>query len=239
MPDEDGLPTYEEATGIQRMLPQNISRQISRRMNKDDKAGFCSTGCLFPVFACAPILLLGILMIVIGQPNIFNCPHSWLPIWLVWGGKLIVSFYALCLIYSPLILCNKAMEGAKSIARVIFLIFEAIIVINIYGTIIVGMFWYAAGCYWTWHSVNKMLSINRKIFWYGYRETPKWRVAEKAACRDGPVLWFSFFATIFPFLYVFIACAFCCWRCFRTSGEEGGRSVTNRQEQEMEEGGKE
>jgi len=238
MPDEDGLPSYAEATGIQRMLPQNISRQVSRRVNKDDNSGLCSPGCLYPILACAPVLILGILMIIIGQPNIFNCPHSWLPVWLVGGGIIILIFYALCLLFSLRFCLNKkgkqeeqqqpqTEQGARSMAWVIFLI---------YGDILAGLIWYAAGCYWTWRSVDAMLFINRKI-WYGYSEAAWWRFAEAKACRDGPVMWFAFFATIFPFLYVVFFCACCCWRCMRTSGEDRGGGGRYRQERQLEEGG--
>ena len=233
MPREDGLPSYEEATGIQRILPQNISRQVSRRVNKDDNSGSCSPGCLYPILACAPVLILGILMIIIGQPNIFNCPHSWLPVWLVGGGIIILIFYALCLLFSLRFCINKGgaqgepqtEEGARSMAWVIFLI---------YGDILAGLIWYVAGCYWTWRSVDAMLFINRKI-WYGYSEAAWWPQAEGKACNDGPVLWFSFFATIFPFLYVVFFCLCCCWRCMRE--DRGGGGGSHGQEPQLEEGG--
>ena len=83
------------------------------------------------------------------------------------------------------------------------------------------MLWAAVGCYWTWRSVDAMLYINRKIR-LGYKESSQWHFAEAAAC-EGPVLWFSFFVTIFPFLYVVVACALGCWRLNRTN-EEGNNS---------------
>ena len=161
MPREDGLPTYQEATGLQRMLPQNISRQISSRItdSEDDQSGFCcSSLCLCLCLAFVSILLLGILMILFGHPNIFHCPKSWLPIWLVVGGSNILIFYTLCLLFSLRFCYKKETWESEAIVKV-----ESWVVCLIYMDTVFGLVWYVVGCYWTWRSVDAMLYINRKI----------------------------------------------------------------------------
>ena len=101
MPDEDGLPSYEEVTGIQRLMPQNVSRQITRSV-RNSKNGSSSSSCfstlLFPLLIWGPFLILAIFMISIGHANRYVCPHSWLPIWLMIGGSLTLIIDTICLL---------------------------------------------------------------------------------------------------------------------------------------------
>jgi len=229
MSGEDRLPSYEEATGIQRVMPQNVNRQITRSVRDYKNASsssLCSGTILFPLLTWGPFLLLAILMIAIGRANTYACPHSWLPIWLITGGSLTLILDAICLLIFLVIYFKKENdeENDKTHKGINFLLtFGGFL-------LLVDLIWYAIGCYWTWKHVDNMRIISRKI-WRGYSEARWWRHAQVAAC-DGPVLWFSLFVTIFPFIWFVFSCGFWCWRgCSRAPDQiENGRADPSQEE---------
>merc|ERR1711872_296515 len=231
MPDEDGLPSYEDVTGIQRLMPQNVSRQITRSV-RNSKNGSSSSSCfstlLFPLLIWGPFLILAIFMISIGHANRYVCPHSWLPIWLMIGGSLTLIIDTICLLIFLVVYFKKEEdeENPKTHKGMNILLTLAAFLL------LVNLIWYAMGCYWTWKHVDNIRTITRRI-WLGYSEARWWRHARVAAC-DGPVLWFSLFVTIFPFIWFTFTCGFLCWRGCKNNPDNG---VTGRQNPSIEETG--
>ena len=175
-----------------------------------------SGASVFPQFACVPVLLLGIIMILVGLPNMFHCPNSWLPTWLFVAGMNIIIFYPLSLFFS-LRFCvqkNNSNSGENVRSRSWGIVF-------LYIDIVFGFVWFALGCYWTWKSVDAVLYINRRRI-LGYKEVVWWHFASAAAC-EGPVLSFSLFVTIFPFMYLMVICSLIWWRMhMKTEDPETG-----------------
>ena len=196
------------STGLSKEQPANVSRQISQRFTdlEEEYSSFCfSTACLIVFLACVPVVMLGILMVLVGLPNIFHCTHSWLPAWLFISGVNIIIFYPLFL-FCALRFCfnRKARDPAERVKT------GSCGVALIYLDIIFGLVWFGVGCYWTWTSVHSVVTINKKIS-QGYTPVVWWGFAEAAACK-GPVLWFSLFVTIFPFIYIMVIMGLLWWR---------------------------
>eukprot|EP00091_Calanus_sinicus_P025219 TRINITY_DN9499_c0_g1_i1.p1 TRINITY_DN9499_c0_g1~~TRINITY_DN9499_c0_g1_i1.p1 ORF type:complete len:110 (+),score=23.74 TRINITY_DN9499_c0_g1_i1:66-395(+) len=100
MPGEDGLPSYEEATGLERMLPHNIGRQITRAISQSQEdsgsnLSKCGGCCCFLITIFLFILGLGVLLIVVGSTTMSECWDSMLPTWMVAMGIAIVGAYVL------------------------------------------------------------------------------------------------------------------------------------------------
>ena len=205
MLEDDGLQTYEEGTGLRKILPHNISNQISRRFSQPgaDTTVFCSGvfWCVLLVFIL-PLPLLGILMILAGQPNLAICPHSMLPTWLMVAGSSILLFCFLSIIMC-IRFCIKNNVQHDENSRP-----QSCTAWLISIDILFGMVWYGFGCYWTWTSVNVTMFINSKRS-QGYEDELWFSEALDEACV-GPVLWFSFLGTTLPFLYVIISICLAC-----------------------------
>ena len=100
MPGEDGLPSYEEATGLERMLPHNIGKEITRAISQsqedsESNLSKCGACCCFLITIFMLILGLGVLMIVVGFTTMSKCMDSMLPTWMAAMGIAIVAAYVL------------------------------------------------------------------------------------------------------------------------------------------------
>eukprot|EP00090_Calanus_glacialis_P041995 TRINITY_DN74635_c0_g1_i1.p1 TRINITY_DN74635_c0_g1~~TRINITY_DN74635_c0_g1_i1.p1 ORF type:complete len:203 (+),score=26.65 TRINITY_DN74635_c0_g1_i1:33-611(+) len=99
MPHEDGLPSYEEATGWFDKLPAEISsnqitRQISRQTGinaEDDTEDTCWNLILCMVLIT--VLPISIVMISVGASTLDSCPDSLLPTWMMACGVFMFSPY--------------------------------------------------------------------------------------------------------------------------------------------------
>eukprot|EP00091_Calanus_sinicus_P024235 TRINITY_DN8581_c0_g1_i1.p1 TRINITY_DN8581_c0_g1~~TRINITY_DN8581_c0_g1_i1.p1 ORF type:complete len:193 (-),score=31.69 TRINITY_DN8581_c0_g1_i1:50-628(-) len=99
MPQEDGLPSYEEATGWFDKLPAEISsnqitRQISRQTGinaEDDVEDTCWNLILCMVLIT--VLPISIVMISVGASTLDSCPDSLLPTWMMACGVFMFSPY--------------------------------------------------------------------------------------------------------------------------------------------------
>lgn len=141
MPDEDGLPSYEEATGLERMLPHNIGKEITRAISQsqedsDSSLSKCGACCCFLLTVFLFLLGLGILMIVVGSTTMSQCWDSMLPTWLLAMGIAIVAAYVV-----PLLIC--CCEAIASIASWLLAV-DAVFC----------LLWFCCGCYWTWLDDN-------------------------------------------------------------------------------------
>ena len=99
MPEDDGLPTYEEATGWFDKIPTEISsnqitRQISRQtgINADDDAEDTCWNLIL-CMVLITVLPLSIVMISIGASTLDTCPDSLLPTWMMACGVFMFSPY--------------------------------------------------------------------------------------------------------------------------------------------------
>ena len=105
MPEEDGLPTYEEATGWLDKIPTEISnnqitRQISRQTGIVQGSGaeeedLEDTTCwnLILCLVLITVLPLSIMMIGVGATSLDSCPDSLLPTWMMACGVFMFSPY--------------------------------------------------------------------------------------------------------------------------------------------------
>ena len=99
MPHDDGLPSYEEATGWFDKLPAEISsnqitRQISRQTGinaEDDAEDTCWNLILCMVLIT--VLPISIVMISVGASTLDSCPDSLLPTWMMACGVFMFSPY--------------------------------------------------------------------------------------------------------------------------------------------------
>ena len=99
MPQEDGLPTYEEATGWFDKLPSEISsnqitRQISRQTGiqaEDEAEDACWN--LILCLVLITVLPLSIMLIWVGASTLDTCPDSLLPTWMMACGVFMFSPY--------------------------------------------------------------------------------------------------------------------------------------------------
>ena len=99
MPHDDGLPSYEEATGWFDKLPAEISsnqitRQISRQTGinaEDDAEDTCWNLILCMVLIT--VLPISIVMISVGASTLDSCPESLLPTWMMACGVFMFSPY--------------------------------------------------------------------------------------------------------------------------------------------------
>ena len=154
MPLEDGLPTYEEATGLKRILPHNIAREITRAISEPDEgsSSCCSLSskfCFLLVTGLLSVLGLGILMIVIGFTSLDVCPHSMLPTWLLGSGSGIVALFVLPFLLRCL---PTDSEGKRCCLPTVCA--------AVFFCMIIG---YCAGCYWTW-GVGSAACV-RHVYW--------------------------------------------------------------------------
>ena len=206
MLEEAGLPTFEQATGLQKILPHNISNQISLRFSQPgaDTTLFCLGlfWCVLLIFIL-PLPLLGILMILAGQPSLAICRHSMLPTWLVVAGSSIM-----CIRFC---IKNGIAESDGNLRP------QSCTALLMSIDILFGMVWYGFGCYWTWTSVNVTMFISSKRC-QGY-EDEDWFNAALDEASVGPVLWLSLIGTILPFLYVIIIICLACVANKRESEE--------------------
>ena len=184
MSEEDGLPTLEDATptGEQRMLPQKRS---------GGQSCFWSWTCRW-FFMCyaLPQSALGIVMITVGTTTEALCRDSWLPIWLIGQGGSIVIFYTLIFLYN-IDHWFKSEVGWLTVLDFLF-----------------GLCWWIYGCMWTWPGVNVKLYGGRVLEKHPEIDQRWFYEAEAMACSD-IILWFSFFVTVLPFLYVVFTCCLC------------------------------
>jgi membrane protein CcdC involved in cytochrome C biogenesis len=99
MPHDDGLPSYEEATGWFDKLPAEISsnqitRQISRQTGinaEDDEEDTCWN--LILCIVLITVLPISIVMISVGASTLDSCPDSLLPTWMMACGVFMFSPY--------------------------------------------------------------------------------------------------------------------------------------------------
>merc|ERR1740137_90972 len=146
MSADDELPTSEEVTGVKKMLPHNVARQITQTFSRTEEESFswrsCMTRCLIVISNLA-VFGLGILMIVVGFTNLSVCPHSMLPTWLLGSGCITVALFLLPLLiwYCP----KNELERNVSWSRT-----ECFLVIVVGGSLLLVLIGYCAGCYWTW-----------------------------------------------------------------------------------------
>lgn len=214
MPDADGLPTYEEVTGVQRILPFHLSRQITERIVERDEdvrsptttqqnvipTPFCNTRLAwYLTFVCVPIIVLGVLMLIVGAPFIEGCGESWLPIYLAVGGSICLLFSILCLIFGLRLCMRKQARLVEAQMKQL-----SCLMMMIYLVIGLAIICFIAGCIVTWPAISEVNTIKNAL----EANEPKadwWEASEKAAC-EGPVLYLSLVSTIFPFVY----CAFIC-----------------------------
>ena len=100
MPKEDGLPSYEEATGWFDKIPGEISsnqitRQISRQTGinnaEDDAEDTCWNLILCVVLMT--VLPISIVMISVGASTLDTCQDSLLPTWMMACGVFMFSPY--------------------------------------------------------------------------------------------------------------------------------------------------
>ena len=152
MPDEDGLPSYEEATGLDRILPPTIAREIRQRVTSQSEEGSTttttySTMCCFTLWSCLVCVLgYGILLVVVGLSNLAECPHSKLPQWLLGSGASVVGVYLLVLFLSLKSLCfpRHRFDTGQPQFLAWFVAMD----------VLFACVWYCLGCYWTWSSVS-------------------------------------------------------------------------------------
>ena len=154
MTEEDEPPSYEEATGLKKMLPQNIGRQITRALSQQDEEEgttddnntaadrcldkLCSKrSCIRMLFASL-LLGLGILLTIMGSHNLTICHHSMLPTFLLVTGCCIVGAYALCILLFCIML-SASRDTIASLAGCLVCLWSVFFVV-----------WWIAGCYWTW-----------------------------------------------------------------------------------------
>ena len=90
MPWEDGLPTYAEVTGLERILPHNIAREITRTISEPEEGTGSSRTAMFWCLLVTG-LAFGVLMTVVGGTTLTECPHSMLPTWLLGSGCSILA----------------------------------------------------------------------------------------------------------------------------------------------------
>jgi len=206
MPDDDErLPTYEEATGLQKILPHNISREAARRLTQNQSREQESILCpslqwIVPILYNFPQIILGVVMIVIGDANKTVCPKSWLPGWLVGCGCSIIIFYILLMIYSVKYFWKDDTESEP--------IYQSWTAWLMFIDIIFGLIWYGHGAYRTWSSVSDILWARRERI-LGDIDELWYQESQERAC-DGYVLWFSLFVTILPFFYIVLTVCLMC-----------------------------
>ena len=170
MTEEDEPPSYEEATGLKKMLPQNIGRQLTRVMSQqDEEAGttndnntaadqspdkLCSKTCCIRMFLATALLGIGILLTIIGSH--VDCSHSILPMFILVSGCSILGAYAFCIL------------------AICFMFFGPSRVHGVHPSCIPGflvcldsvffVFWWIAGCCWTWISWGRAGCIEW-VYW--------------------------------------------------------------------------
>merc|ERR1712183_1127780 len=71
-----------------------------------------------------------------------------------------------------------------------------------------GICLWCYGCMWTWPGVNVKLYGGRALEKHPEIDRRWFYEAEAMACSD-IILWFSFFVTVLPFLYVVFTCCLC------------------------------
>ena len=147
MPGEDGLPSYEEATGLERMLPHNIGKEITRAISQsqedsESNLSKCGACCCFLITIFMLILGLGVLMIVVGFTTMSKCWDSMLPTWMAAMGIAIVAAYVL-----PFLFC--CCEAVASWVMAVDAVF--------------CLLWFCCGCYWTWLGDNDACVPH--VFW--------------------------------------------------------------------------
>merc|ERR1711915_165420 len=181
MPEDDDLPTYEEATRMERVFPRNITQQFSRSV-EDQKNG--SRTCVLVCLFIAGYFILAVVMIIIGQHNSSYCPHSFLTDWLIAGGSIMLILGALLLIF-----CKLDDEREEQYTFISYLIGFAALA---------GFVCYILGCVWTWSSLSHSSSTGHKST-LDYEDGSELRRIKRTSCND-TVLYFSFFLTLLPFI---------------------------------------
>ena len=211
--EESSPPTYKEALGMNQLLPRSISHQISNRINQateeDDNCCPRFFWCWFFTFFL-PLLILGIVMVIIGQSNLDSCSTSWIPTWLLISGVCIISYHFLAVIFACSN-CSKAdqPDNQKPCSWIRF-------VMSL--DLLFSFAWYCVGCYWTWTAVNLALDTNRNSK-LGY-ETSLLPDASDYTC-NGPVLWFALFVTVLPFLFILVIFSlYCVAKARKANAEE-------------------
>ena len=162
MTEEDEPPSYEEATGLKKILPQNIGRQITRALSQQDEEEgimddtadrcldkWCSKRFCIGMLLATALLGLGILLTIIGSHA--NCPYSMLPTFILVSGCSIIGAYALCILLFCIMLCGPS----DSIAPL------AGCMVCLGSVLLVG--WWIAGCYWTWYW--KGAGCYQSVYW--------------------------------------------------------------------------
>jgi len=220
MPGEDGLPSYEEVMGFERVFPQNISKQLNRQIsetNQNVATGSSSNKCWIGVaglifFIVVPIV--GVFMIIVGSGNLYACEGTMLPKWLLVGGSSVVFFYVMFALFcigfctrdaTDRFATNSGLQTFSTSLMTLDLLF--------------GVVWYGLGCYWSWSAKFATFSDSKKEreeFLTNLEHSDTDDEAEddvKDGKCDVSVYWLALAVTILPtILAVFILIYFCASR---------------------------
>ena len=206
MPGEDGLPTYEEVMGLERVLPQKIVQKINEtRSSETSVAGKCCFVCtglfLFLIFP-----LIGICMIIVGSINLQDCVESMLPTWLLVGGISIILFYSLFML--PCIGCVMFCFGQCSASCGIQTLSTSLMALDF----LFGVIWFGLGCYWSWTSKIEAFSVSdKKDELLTSLETGSGVLDEPKAYECSmSVYWLSLGLTVSPFLLALLVAPSLC-----------------------------
>ena len=174
-------------------MNQMLPRRINQATEEDDNGCPRFFWCWFFTFFL-PLLILGIVMVIIGQSNLDSCSTSWIPTWLLVSGVCIISYHFLAVIYACSN-CSKAdqPDNQKPCSWIRF-------VMSL--DLLFSFAWYCVGCYWTWTAVNLASDTNRNSK-LGYDETNLLPDAADYTC-NGLVLWFGLFVAVLPFLCLLV-----------------------------------
>ena len=207
MPLEDGLPTYEEATGLERILPHNIARDITRAISQSEEGSSTANKGLFwclLVLGLILVLALGILMIAVGATNLVQCPQSMLPKWLLGSGSSVVAPYIIVLLFclKGLVVQRHRFDDGKP------QLMAWLVAMDVFFAII----WYCAGCYWTWTSVKEQGEVQSSVTVLSEDRMVK-QASNSAACL-GHVFWLCVIVTSLPIICIILVICKICYSAF-------------------------
>ena len=216
MPGDDGLPSYDEVMGFERVLPQNISREIIRQISdtnngersSSNKCGLALAGLIF--FVVYPIL--GFFMIIVGYGNLYVCYDTMLPKWLFVGGSSIEIFYILFILFC-IGFCTRDESDRFATSSGLQTFSTSLMTLDV----LFGVVWYGLGCYWSWSAKLSAFEVSRKDEngdLLTFLETPQTSYEDVDVTAgehcDVSVYWLALGVTISPFILALIIGVFLC-----------------------------